>query len=214
MRRFARRCDCQEDLVFMTPPEVSRSTAPVRAVDRLYANGLSKLGDGLAGLLSFRSAMVAQRWKRVRVRAAQLQSLQRQIEHACRTVPYYRELLSSAGVRHDDIRSVSDLQHIPITTSRIFGTRATTHASARHSVTRSYTCRAPAARVASRSRFTVSGAPSVGEAVSSCARLLRRAIAWETACSWSWSHRRASRPPGPVGANSDSSSQRSTCCVK
>jgi phenylacetate-CoA ligase len=102
----------------MTPPEVSRSITPVRAAARGYANGLSKLGDGLAGLLSFRSAMVAQRWKPERIRAAQLQSLRWQIEHACRTVPYYRELLSSAGVRHDDIRSVADLQHLPITTKQ------------------------------------------------------------------------------------------------
>jgi len=47
------------------------------------------------------------------VRDRKLQAL---IRHAYENVPYYRSLFQSAGLLPDEIRTVKDLQHIPITT--------------------------------------------------------------------------------------------------
>ena len=46
------------------------------------------------------------------IQAARLRAL---VQHAFTNVPYYRDLMRQAGVRPDDIRNRSDLQHVPVT---------------------------------------------------------------------------------------------------
>ena len=48
--------------------------------------------------------------------ALQSRKLRILLAHACRNVPYYRELFLKAGVRPEDIRSARDLHAIPVTT--------------------------------------------------------------------------------------------------
>ncbi len=40
------------------------------------------------------------------------------VAHACASVPYYTELFRTAGIRPQDIRTVDDLSHVPITTKQ------------------------------------------------------------------------------------------------
>ncbi len=49
------------------------------------------------------------------VRALQLRKLRRTIAHVRRHVPYYRSALEAAGVRPEEIRSLDDLRHLPLT---------------------------------------------------------------------------------------------------
>ncbi len=62
----------------------------------------------------------AQWWNRERIlneRDRQLQSL---IAIAYQEVPFYRDLMNEAGVKPEDIQSVSDLQKLPVTTKDMF----------------------------------------------------------------------------------------------
>jgi phenylacetate-CoA ligase len=77
-----------------------------------------KVRDAAAGLGSFYRAGRAQRWDAQRIRAYQDAKLRILVEHAFGTVPYYRALMDSAGLQPQDIRSVADLRHIPITTKQ------------------------------------------------------------------------------------------------
>ncbi|MEJ2718881.1 MAG: hypothetical protein P8182_17415 [Deltaproteobacteria bacterium] len=54
------------------------------------------------------------RFSESRMEAVRKKKLRAVIRNAYSEVPYYRSLLQSAGVRPDDIRSVEDLRHIPI----------------------------------------------------------------------------------------------------
>ncbi len=61
--------------------------------------------------------------RHLRLPAAELEALQARrlraaIAHACERVPFYRDLFRRAGLRPDDIRSVHDLRHVPITTKQ------------------------------------------------------------------------------------------------
>lgn len=56
-------------------------------------------------------------WKtRGELAAMQDRALKRLIAHAWATVPYYRRLLDSAGIRPSEIATVADLRHIPVLT--------------------------------------------------------------------------------------------------
>lgn len=72
---------------------------------------MSAFGDlvGTAALL--RSQYWALR-RRQRASAARLRSL---VEHAYRTVPFYRERFDAAGVHPEDIREPTDLKRLPLT---------------------------------------------------------------------------------------------------
>jgi len=51
-----------------------------------------------------------------RLREIQLDRLKKLVRHAHETVPFHRERFRRAGVRPEDIRSVADLERIPVTT--------------------------------------------------------------------------------------------------
>lgn len=58
-------------------------------------------------------------WKsRDELEHIRLVKLQRLVRHAYTQVPYYHQLFLSAGIRPDDIRSLDDLKHVPITTRK------------------------------------------------------------------------------------------------
>ncbi len=64
---------------------------------------------------------LAQLMRNWRMSASELRSLQDArlravFRHACETVPYYRSLFASAGLRPEDVRTVEDLACVPITT--------------------------------------------------------------------------------------------------
>jgi phenylacetate-CoA ligase len=48
----------------------------------------------------------------------QAERLRRTVERVCRNVPFYREKMSQAGIRPEDIRSVKDLARLPFTTKQ------------------------------------------------------------------------------------------------
>jgi phenylacetate-CoA ligase len=50
----------------------------------------------------------------------QLVALRRLVDHAYRTVPFYRELYDRSGVSPDDLRDVADLQRFPVVTRGAF----------------------------------------------------------------------------------------------
>ena len=75
-----------------------------------------KLLDTAAGLHSFHGATKAQWWGIDTVRAYQDTMLRLVVDHAYRTVPYYRDLMRAAGLGPADIRCVQDLRHLPVTT--------------------------------------------------------------------------------------------------
>jgi len=50
-----------------------------------------------------------------RVRVGQLAQLRRTVEHVYRYVPYYREAMDAIGVKPEDIRTLADVQKLPIT---------------------------------------------------------------------------------------------------
>jgi phenylacetate-CoA ligase len=49
------------------------------------------------------------------LRRLQESSLRRLVDHAVSTVPYYRQLFKQAGLEPEDVRTLDDLQHIPLT---------------------------------------------------------------------------------------------------
>ena len=51
--------------------------------------------------------------------ALQDQKLRAMVQHAYQSVPYYRSLLDSQGITAGDIRTVSDLEHLPVTTLQL-----------------------------------------------------------------------------------------------
>lgn len=60
----------------------------------------------------------AQWWPQVRLEALQLERLRRLVTHATTHVPHYREVFARAGMRPDDIRTLSDLSRVPVTSKR------------------------------------------------------------------------------------------------
>jgi phenylacetate-CoA ligase len=62
------------------------------------------------------AALRRTRWSASRLAVYQDDRLRKIVRHAYDAVPYYHELFDKAGVRPDDIRSPSDLSHLPITT--------------------------------------------------------------------------------------------------
>jgi phenylacetate-CoA ligase len=72
-----------------------------------------QLGRMIAGL----SALVqGQAWSRAQVEQFQTERLRSLVAHAYTSVPYYRRLFDEAGVAPEHIRTLGDLQKIPITT--------------------------------------------------------------------------------------------------
>jgi len=64
-------------------------------------------------------ALQRAQWKTPQaIERIQLDKLARLIRHAWNKVPYYRELMTAAGIKPEDIRSRADLRKIPITTKR------------------------------------------------------------------------------------------------
>lgn len=53
------------------------------------------------------------------VQAEQLHLLRKTIEVSCREVPYYNDLISSAGIRPEEIAELRDLKKIPVSTKAI-----------------------------------------------------------------------------------------------
>lgn len=58
-------------------------------------------------------------WSRDQLEAHQLQHLRALVEHAARTVPYYRDLFRDIGVRPEDIRTLADYARIPVLTKQL-----------------------------------------------------------------------------------------------
>jgi phenylacetate-CoA ligase len=56
------------------------------------------------------------RWEPERLRALQAEKLHKLVTHAATTVPYYRDLFARLGLAPDDIRTVDDLQALPLLT--------------------------------------------------------------------------------------------------
>ncbi|MBE5787618.1 MAG: phenylacetate--CoA ligase, partial [Clostridiales bacterium] len=50
--------------------------------------------------------------------ALQLERLQWSVKHAYDNVPMYREKMQKAGVKPEDIRTLSDIQYIPLTSKQ------------------------------------------------------------------------------------------------
>ena len=99
----------------MSASETPSVRLPVRLLEAARALGC-KLLDTAAGLHSFHGATKAQWWGIDTVRAYQDTMLRLVVEHAYRTVPYYRDLMRAAGLGPADIRCVQDLRHLPVTT--------------------------------------------------------------------------------------------------
>ena len=55
------------------------------------------------------------RWSRERLRRNQCERLRSLVRHACREIPFYRELYRGHGVGPEDIRDLGDLQRLPVT---------------------------------------------------------------------------------------------------
>lgn len=66
--------------------------------------------------LELRRLMNNRRLSPTQLEAVRDRKLQAMIRHAYENVPYYRSLFQSVGLLPEDIRTVKDLQHIPITT--------------------------------------------------------------------------------------------------
>ena len=62
------------------------------------------------------AALYRKRWSARRLTEYQTVQLRKLVKHAYESVPYYRELFDKAGIRPEDIRSLADLSHIPVTT--------------------------------------------------------------------------------------------------
>ncbi len=67
-------------------------------------------------ILEFRRLLKNQRLSSDALAELQNRKLRSVIRHAYENVPYYRSLFSSVGLSPEDIRTVEDLKHIPITT--------------------------------------------------------------------------------------------------
>lgn len=52
------------------------------------------------------------------LRELQERKLRRIVHHACTRVPFYRQRFQAAGVDPEDIRTVDDLKHLPVTTKQ------------------------------------------------------------------------------------------------
>jgi phenylacetate-CoA ligase len=62
-----------------------------------------------------------QQWLRPeKLQALQQNKLGKLIKHAYEQVPYYRRLFDSNRIKPEDIRTVRDLVHLPITTKALF----------------------------------------------------------------------------------------------
>jgi phenylacetate-CoA ligase len=70
----------------------------------------------IRNIIKFAEMMKVQSFPPDRLRALQEQRLQAIIQHAFDDVPYYNALLKKAGIRPDEIRTIEDLELLPITT--------------------------------------------------------------------------------------------------
>lgn len=68
---------------------------------------------------NYRAVFSGQWWHRERIRRLQESKLARLVRHAYASVPYYRNLFDTAGVSPAAIRTLDDLQRVPLTTKRI-----------------------------------------------------------------------------------------------
>jgi phenylacetate-CoA ligase len=76
------------------------------------------LGQGM--MRHFRYLEKAQWWDAERIHKERDAKLQKLIKVAYREVPFYRELMSSANVQPEDVKSPADLQKIPVATKEMF----------------------------------------------------------------------------------------------
>jgi len=67
-------------------------------------------------LLELRKVTRNRKLSRDELAALQNQKLRAMVQHAYQSVPYYRSLLDSQGITAGDIRTVADLEHLPVTT--------------------------------------------------------------------------------------------------
>jgi phenylacetate-CoA ligase len=70
----------------------------------------------LSLLYELLAALQRKRWSASRLAEYQISRLRELAHHAYAAVPYYHQLFDEAGIRPDDIRSLADLIHLPITT--------------------------------------------------------------------------------------------------
>jgi phenylacetate-CoA ligase len=68
-----------------------------------------------AAVAALRELGRSQWFDRKRIRDLQERKLRRLVDHAYRTVPYYRTRFDDAGIAPADIRTLEDLKHIPLT---------------------------------------------------------------------------------------------------
>jgi phenylacetate-CoA ligase len=81
------------------------------------ASQLLRLGQAaVGGLIEWRRAERNRRLDPEQVRSLQEHKLARLVDHAWRTVPYYRKLFDGIGLEPGDVRSLDDLTRIPVTT--------------------------------------------------------------------------------------------------
>jgi len=66
--------------------------------------------------LELRRLMNRRRLSPAKLEAVRDQKLQAMIRHAYENVPYYRSLFQSVGLLPEEIQTINDLKHIPITT--------------------------------------------------------------------------------------------------
>jgi phenylacetate-CoA ligase len=67
-------------------------------------------------VVEFAGLLRRKTWPRERLDGLRRRKLQRLIAHAYDNVPYYRRLMDQAGVKPADIRELSDLRKLPVTT--------------------------------------------------------------------------------------------------
>jgi phenylacetate-CoA ligase len=72
----------------------------------------------IARLLTLRRLLRNQRLSADELRALQESKLRSLVEHAYRNVPHYRSLFESVGLAPEDVRTLDDLEHIPVSTKQ------------------------------------------------------------------------------------------------
>lgn len=103
----------------MRPIDVLRAVFPRpmrRPLRRLYNRVPLKIRIGRDYWKLRRFLDEAQWWDRVRIEAWQLTKLQETVRYAYTHVSGYHELYRDAGVTPEDIRSLHDVRHLPLTT--------------------------------------------------------------------------------------------------
>ena len=91
--------------------------------NRILRNWILPVGDlafGQGMIERFNYLEKAQWWDQEKNHIVRNESLQKLIQIAFHEVPYYREQMMRANVKPEDIRTISDLQKIPISTKDMF----------------------------------------------------------------------------------------------